>query len=275
MNKIKIVADSGSDVLSLPDVEFASAPLKIITEEGQYVDNASLDVEKMASEMQGYKGKSSTSCPSPDDWIEAFGDAEEIICVTITALLSGSYNTACIAKQIYEEKHPQRRVFVINSRSTGPEMGLIIERMREMIISGCSFDEIISRISDYNAELLFVLSSMKNLVNNGRVSPIAAKLAGMLGIRAIGRASDEGILEMLCKAKGDAKAVEAMVRIMAERGYCGGKVKLSHCLNEPLAAMMKRAIIERYPEAEVEIGRLRGLCSFYAEKSGMIVGYEI
>lgn len=274
MSKIKIVSDSSSDVISLSDVSYETAPLKVITAEKQYVDNAELDVEEMARELLAYNGRSSTSCPSPEDWIKAFGESEEIICVTITALLSGSYNTACIAKQMYEEKNPGRKVYVLNSRSTGPEMALIIEKMREMILAGSTFDEICSYIESYHTELLFVLSSMKNLANNGRVSKVAAKLAGVLGIRAIGKASEEGTLEMLDKVKGENKAIEAMFRYMKEMGYSGGRVNIAHCLNESAAEKMKNAILNKFPSAQTAVYKLRGLCSFYAEKGGILVGFE-
>ncbi len=274
MSKIKIVSDSSSDVISLPDVPYATAPLKIITDEKQYVDNAELVAEEMAKELVAYSGRSSTSCPSPDDWLSAFGDADEIICITMTALLSGTYNTACIAKQIYEEKNPGSRVYVMNSRSTGPEMAIIIEKMREMILDGKSFDEICTFVESYHTELLFVLSSMNNLANNGRISKVAAKLAGILGIRAIGRASEEGVLEMLNKVKGELKAVDAMLGYMKEYGYQGGKVNIAHCLNEGMAEQMKNAILKAFPNAQTKVYKLCGLCSFYAEKGGMLVGFE-
>ena len=274
MSKIKIVSDSSSDIVSLSDVPYESAPLKIITDEKLYTDNAELDVEAMARDLLAYNGRSSTSCPSPEDWLSAFGDAEEIICITITALLSGSYNTACIAKQLYEEQNPGRRVYVLNSRSTGPEMAIVIEKMREMILEGNSFYEICAFIESYHTELLFVLSSMKNLANNGRVSKVAAKLAGILGIRAIGKASEEGTLEMLDKVKGEVKTIEAMVGYMRQLGYKGGKVNIAHCLNESMAEKMKNAIASAFPNAQTVVYKLRGLCSFYAEKGGMLVGFE-
>lgn len=274
MSKIKIVSDSSSDVISISDVSYATAPLKIITDEKQYVDNAELNAEQMATDLLSYNGRSTTSCPSPEDWLFAFGDAEEIICITMTALLSGTYNTACIAKQIYEEKNPGRRVCVINSRSTGPEMALMIERIREMILNDASFDDVCSAIDSYHTELLFVLSSMKNLANNGRVNKVAAKLAGILGIRAIGKASEEGVLEMLDKVKGEANTVEAMLGYMKKNGYNGGRVNIAHCLNEGMAEKMKNVILTAFPNAQTAVYKLRGLCSFYAEKGGMLVGFE-
>ncbi|MBQ1231480.1 MAG: DegV family protein, partial [Clostridia bacterium] len=148
MRKIKIVADSSANILELNDIPFASAPLKIITNEREFVDDASLDVEGMVIWFDSYKGKSKTSCPNPSDWINAFGDAHEVYCVTITSGLSGSYNSACIAKQIYESTH-NKRVCVIDSLSAGPELILIIEKLQEYIKQGLSFEEICETIEEY------------------------------------------------------------------------------------------------------------------------------
>ena len=102
MRKIKIVADSSANLLSLPNTAFASAPLKMITDEREFVDNAQLDVSAMLDYFSQYKGKSKTSCPNPGDWVDAMGDADDVFCVAITSGLSGSYNAACVAKQMYE-----------------------------------------------------------------------------------------------------------------------------------------------------------------------------
>lgn len=274
--KIKIVADSSADLVELEGIDFESAPLKIITAEKEYVDDKSLDVGQMAKDMLSYNGRSFTSCPNVNDWLLAFGDADEIFCVTITATLSGSYNAAMLAKREYEEAHPDRRVFVLNSLTTGPEMALIIEKLRELVLAGREFDEICSEAEEYRKKtgLLFMLESLKNLANNGRVSPIVAKMAGLLGIRMVGKASDKGDLEPLNKCRGERKALETIVEHLAALGLKFGKVKIGHCLNESAAEALKSAILEKFSDVKIEIYKLRGLCSFYAEKGGILVGFE-
>lgn len=274
--KIKIVADSSSDVLSLTGVKFESAPLKIITDEKQYIDDAELDAHQMATDLQSYKGKSSTSCPNVDDWLCAFGDAEEIYCVTITSTLSGSNNTARIAAETYLEEHPERKVFVLDSLSTGPEMGLMIDKLRELILDGNSFDAVCEEITQYTKKtgLLFMLESMKNLANNGRVSPVVAKVAGLLGIRVIGKASERGDLEMLDKCRGEKKALETIVQRLRELGLRDGKVKIGHCSNESAGNSLQELIQKEFPKASVEVYRCRGLCTFYAEMGGLLIGFE-
>lgn len=272
----KIVADSSADTLTLTGMDFASAPLTIVTDAREYVDDATLNVAQMTDDLLRYSGKSSTACPGVGDWLAAFGEAEEVFCVTITSNLSGSYNAAVIAAQEYESAHPDRRVFVLDSLSTGPEMRLLLERLRRNVLAEMEFEAICEDVSAYSVKtgLLFVLESMKNLANNGRVSRLAAAAAGLLGIRAVGKASDVGTLEMLEKCRGEKKALAAVVQNMEDLGYVGGRVRISHVGNEEAAQSLRDALAEAYPAAEIEVYSARGLCSFYAEKGGLLIGFE-
>ena len=276
MRKIKIVADSSADILTLDSLDFAVAPLKIITNEQEFIDDAALDVDSMVQWFDSYKGKSKTSCPNPSDWLEAFGDAEEIFCVTITSGLSGSHNAACIAKQMYEDAHEGRKVCVIDSLSAGPELTLLIEKLEQYITADMSFEEICRDIEAYKQQtgLVFMLESLKNFAANGRVNPAVAKIAGELGIRVVGRASDQGTLEPTNKCRGEGKALAALVENLQKEGLRSGKVRIAHCKNKPAAQQLRHMIRQALPEVEVRIHTCRGLCSYYAERGGMLVGFE-
>ena len=276
MKNYKIVADSSADMFTLDNNPFGVAPLKIITDQKEFTDTQNLNLKEMVDFLASYKGKSSSSCPNPEDWLKTFGDSENIFCVTITGTLSGSYNSAAIAKNIYQEKHPDRKVFVINSLSAGPELRLIIEKLKELILAGNSFDEICEKITEYMNQtgLLFMLESMKNLANNGRVSPLIAKAAGLLGIRVVGKASDKGDLQQLNKCKGQEKALNCIVEKIAKSGCRNGKVFIAHCFNSTAAEKLKKKFYIQLPHAKVEIYHCAGLCSFYAEKGGLLVGFE-
>lgn len=275
MTSFKIVADSSVDIKNFPGVDFESVPLKIITAEREFCDDAKLDVSDMVGFLSTYKGRSSTSCPNPQDWISAFGDAENVFCITITSKLSGSYSSALVAKEIYEERHPGRRVFVFDSLSTGPEMKLIMENVRELYLGGAAFEEICSSAAEYSKKtgLFFLLRSMRNLANNGRVSQLVAKGAGLLGIRVLGKATD-GVLDMLDKARGEEKALDTVIKRLSGEDFSGRKIRIAHCNNERAAKALSEKVIEKYPCAEIEIYTLSGLCSFYAEDGGILVGFE-
>ncbi len=276
MRKIKIVADSCADVLSLNGVDFAAAPLKIITDEREFSDDAELDVQEMVSYLDHYKGRSRSSCPNISDWLSAFGEADEVFCVTLTSKLSGSYNSAVSAKQIYESEGEGRRVFVIDSLSAGPEARLIVEKLAELVREDRGFNDICEQITEYTKKtgLFFMLKSLKNFANNGRVSPVLAKLVSVTGICIAGRASDEGTLEPTDKCRGEVRAISRLAELLADAGVNGGRVCISHCGNETGAERLRALIAEKCPSAEVSIFECRGLCSFYAERGGVLVGFE-
>lgn len=275
--KIKIVADSSANMLTLDGVDFESAPLKISTSERDFVDNAQLDIEEMANYMMSYKGKSGSACPGVGDYLDTFEGYDEIYVVTIISVLSGSYNAAMTAKQQYEEENPGKKVFVLDSFSAGPEMRLHVEKLRDLILEGKDFDTICKEIVEYKEQhtaLIFCLESLNNLANNGRVSHAVAKLASLIGLRLIGDV-DEGGLHPTDKARGEKKAIACNFSNMKRLGYNGGKLIIDHCMNEKAANALKETTLAEFPEANVIVANTRGLCTYYAEKGGLMIGFEV
>lgn len=270
----KIVLDSSANMATESHV--FSVPLKIITDRKEYIDDANLNITEMVWQLQTYTGPSSTACPSPQDWLDMFDDKPYVFCIAITSGLSGSCNAAMIAKADYEAQFPGRKVCVIDSLSTGGEMELIAEKIQELIAADLSFEDICEKIKVYQTStgLLFMLESLQNLANNGRVSKIVAKAAGILGIRLVGKASDVGTLEPLEKCRGEKKALASLLKLMVDQGYEGGKVRISHCLNEAAAKQFKENVLALYPDVDIAIRPTGGLCSFYAEKGGLLIGFE-
>ena len=131
--KRKIVADSSCDMWELNGVDFAVAPMTISTDNKHYVDNQELDVHLMSEELAKYKGVSHTACPSVGSWLDCYEGYDEVFVVTLTGAMSGTYNSAMTAKGIYEEENENVKVHVFDSLSTGPEMRLLIEKLKEMI----------------------------------------------------------------------------------------------------------------------------------------------
>ena len=271
----KIICDSSSN-LRPAAAHLATVPLKIVTDKKEYTDDETLNVASMLLELESYKGRSGTSCPNVADWLEAFGEAQWVFAVAITSNLSGSYNAAVQAKQAYEEEYPDRRGCCLDTLATGGEMVLIQEKLEQLIAQGLSFDEVEAAIREYmhHTHLSFMLERMDNLAKNGRVSPIVAKACGILNIRIVGCASDVGTLQPDHKCRGTKKALETIVKDMVEKGYRGGKVILDHVYNPDAAQALKEKLLEKFPAADVRIGLCGGLCCFYAEQGGMIVGYE-
>jgi len=269
--------DSSGDLQHFDGVDFASVPLKILAGDREFVDDENGDVQEMIAFLKEHKGKASTSCPGVGEYLEAFGDADEVYCVTITSNLSGSYNAAEVAARTYLEQYPNRKAYVFDSLSAGPEMALITEKIRERILANEAFETIIEQVKAYQKKtrLLFSLESLHNLANNGRVPGAVAAVAGMLGIRLIGKASDVGTLQPTGKARGEKKLIPELVKHLKDMGYTGGKVRIDHCNNEGAACKLRDAVKELFPAADIAIGITGALCSFYAEHGGLLIGFEI
>ena len=270
----KIVSDSSSDILNIEGINFESVPLTILTEEKEYVDDKNLNVDQMISDLREYQGKSQTSCPSAGRYIESFKGNDEIYVVTITSKLSGSYNSAVLAKNMYLEEHPNTKIHVFDSLSTGPEMKLLIEKIIELKEKGLSFEEVVNEASSYleSTELFFCLESIHNLAVNGRVSKLADIATRLLNIRIVGKAK-EGVLHMLNKCMGAKKALRTMFEFIKEK--CNGvKVRIAHVNNIHFAENLKNLILSAFQNAQIEIYKSTGLCSYYAEEGGVLIAFE-
>ena len=264
--KMKIVADSSANLLALPDIDFGIVPLHVIVGENDYVDDDKIDLTAMQKDLSSYKGKTSTSSPSPHEWENAFGDAEVVFCITITSTLSGTYNSAVIAKDIYEQNHAGRKVYVLDSLSTGPEIALFIEKIAELIKVGFAPDDIYKTLLEYKdkTHLYFSLASLNNFAKNGRISPVIAAGIGLLGVRVVGKASEEGTLLPLDKCRGEKRALKKLIDHLKECGYTDGKIFIAH----------NKLIENTFGIFNGKIQKTRALCSYYAEPGSLLIGFE-
>ncbi|MGO5146296.1 DegV family protein [Catenibacterium mitsuokai] len=274
--KRKIVTDSSCDIWELNGVDFAVAPMTISTDNKHYVDNQELDVRLMSEDLAKYKGVSHTACPSVGSWLDCYEGSDEVFVVTLTGAMSGTYNSAMTAKGIYEEENENVKIHVFDSLSTGPEMRLLIEKLKEMIEEDLTFEEIVEKGQDYlnHTRLFFALKSLHNFAMNGRVSKAVASAIGVLNISIFATASEEGTIQQISKCRGEKKVVKSMIEHLENAGYHGGKVRISHADNLKLAHNVRDKILELYPHADIIVYPMGGLCTYYAEIGGLLVGCE-
>ncbi|MHC0040780.1 DegV family protein [Streptococcus periodonticum] len=277
----KIVADSGCDYRTIEnlavDTLFESVPLTIQVGNEIFIDNAQLNIDNMMEKMYTTSSASKSACPNPDDYMKAFDGASNIFVVTITGTLSGSYNSAQVAKRLYLEDHPDVNIHIIDTLSAGGENDLIIKKLNLLIGQGLSYEEVIKEITTYQTKtkLLFVLAKVDNLVKNGRLSKLLGAVVGLLNIRMVGEASQDGKLELLQKARGAKKSLIAAFDELIKAGYAGGQIIIAHRNNPKFCQQFSEMVRERFPQAVIEVIPTSGLCSFYAEENGLLMGYEI
>ncbi|MDD6045012.1 MAG: DegV family protein [Clostridia bacterium] len=276
VKKVKLLADSSCDLLSLEGIDYASVPLTISAGNIDYIDNETLDTNAMLDALMAYKGRSYTACPGVEQWLREFEGADELYIATITSGLSGTYNAACAARDIHLQSHPNAKICVFDTLSTGPEMRLFVEKIASMVKEHLPFEEICEKAKDYlkSTRLFFVLESLHCLAQNGRVSKLTASAVEMLGMRLIGTASTEGTLEVLTKVRGKVKAKLALINHLKDALYKGGRLAISYVESPEFARSVKDAILAEFPNADISLHPARGLCSYYAERGGLLLGCE-
>lgn len=276
----KIIADSGCDLKTLPHLapqtSFERVPLTLQIGEQTFIDDDHLNIDHMMSIMYEEKQGAFSACPSPQAFAQSYVGAENIIVVTITGSLSGSYNSAELGKKLFLEQH-QANIHIIDSLSASGEVDLLVLEINRLIALGLSFEEVVTQLKAYQqkTKLLFILAKVDNLVKNGRLHKLVGTIVGLLNIRMVGQASPEGKLELLHKARGEKKAIMATYDEMKKAGYQGGKVMLAHCHNTTVCQQLTHLIQQDFPKAEITTVSTSGLCSFYAEEGGILLGYEI
>ena len=274
-----IVADTSCDLFALDGGEgifdFATIPFTIRIGGKEYIDDETMPVDEMLTANENHSELAQTACPSPEDWRSKFEAPGPVLAFTISSALSGSYNSACTARNMLQEEDPGKQIAIIDSKATGPEHAMLILKARELILAGRSFEEI-EKALVLEAEKIhttFALASYRNLIKNGRVSRLIGFIAGHLGFWGIGIGSEAGEIAIRGKARGD----KAMIRFMADEiekvGLAGKEIRISHCQNEQAAGMLKEQLETRFPGVSVVLMETRGLDSFYAERRGLIVGF--
>lgn len=273
---VRIISDSSCDIWKLEGLDFVTVPLTISTDERTFVDDDSLDIRELLSYMKKYEGRSYTACPSVQKWMEAYEGADEIYVVCMTSVLSGTYNAAVIAKDMYLEDHPDAKIVVFDTLSTATQQVLFLENLADMVRAGLSFDEICKEGPKFlkDSYLFFAFNSLHNLAQNGRVNKVAASTVGILGLSILGTASKEGTLVTTGKCRGEKKTIQTLYEYIINAGYCGGKVRITHIENPALAEHLADYIRIHYPMADIQIYPSRGLVAFYGEEGGIIIGCD-
>lgn len=275
MEEIKLIVDSSSNDRTSTDNDITVVPLTLTISGENFVDNQELNIDYFIEKMAKNKEEGKTSCPSIDAWLNALEGSKRAIIITVTSGLSGCYDSAFQAKNIYEKDNPDSSIIVVDSLSAGPELSVILSKIKKLIKDGIAFEDLENKIKEIqqHTHLLAILQSLHNLSLNGRVSPAVAKVAQLLKIAIVGKASDEGKLEPISKARGMQRAIKEVIKRMQEMDYSGGEVIIDHCNNAKDAQLLKEKLRDLYPSAQITIRSMCGLCTFYAEDGGLMIGF--
>ena len=216
-----------------------------------------------------------SSCPSPEEYMNSYKDGERVYIVTLSAELSGSYNSAELGKNLYFEEYGDKDIHVFNSKTASVGQTLIARKIKECEDSGMSFDEVVSAVETYIDEqkTYFVLDNIDTLKKNGRLTGLKALVATALNIKPVLCSTPEGTIDQLGKARGVKKAVSKMVEfIVSEQKDTKDKVLgIANCNCPERAILVKEHLMETNQFKDVIIVNTAGISTMYANDGGVIV----
>lgn len=280
MKEWKIVADSLCDIRKIDNldehVDFESVPLIINVDDETFIDDENIDLVALRQALKNSKVSTSSACPGPSHYAEAYKGAKNVIVFCVSKNLSGSYNSAVLGKEIALEENPDVNIHIINTATAGAEINIIVQRAVDLANKGVSFEEMTQDIDSYNnkTSVLFILESIDNLVKAGRVSKLLGQMVGLLNIFLIGKRTPEGTIELAKKARGSKRALKTLIDELKEHKFNGQRMEIAHANNPNYAENIRKAIIEKYPMVNITIAEMGGLTEYYAEEKGIIVGFE-
>lgn len=274
----KIVIDSCGE---LPEnyknnPNFESVPLTIDVDDFHIIDDETFDQADFLKKVAASPNAPKSACPSPERYMQAYEtDADNVYVVTLSSQLSGSYNSAELAKSLYLEEHPGKNIHVFDSRSASVGETLIGLKVEEYEKMGLSFEEIVEKVENYRkgARTYFVLETLETLRKNGRLSNLKAFVAGALNIKPVMGATPEGTIYQIDQTRGMNKALAKMVSVIEKNTPDSEEriLGISHCNCPERAEYVKGELQRNMKFRDVLIVDTAGISSTYASDGGIIV----
>lgn len=276
--KYKIVIDSCGELLDRwkTDEKFESVPLTLTVGNEDIVDDESFNQAEFLEKVAQCPECPKSSCPSPEKYRQAFDcDAEHVYAITLSANLSGSYNSAVLGRNLLLEDKPEKKVHVFNSCSASAGETLIAMKIEECEEAGMEFEQIVETVEEYiqSQNIYFVLENLETLRKNGRLSNIKAFVASALKIKPVMNGTPEGTIVQLDQARGINKALVKMVDYVVENAKDSANkvLAITHCNCASRAEIVKEEILKRIEVKNVVVLDTAGVSSMYANDGGIIV----
>ena len=274
-----IVCDSCTD-LTEEDLKkgcYTLVPLTLLVDGEEIIDDETFDQADFLAKVAASKESVKSTCPAPESYMEAYSKADDIYVVTLSAELSGSYNSAVLGKNLYEEENGTKNIHVVNSRGAATTQVLIARKLNEYASQGMPFEEVVDKIEEYTTSLrtYFVLETLEVLRKNGRLSRLSATIAGALNIKPVMIGTRDGVIQKAAQARGMKKALAKMVEHMGSEGrdLTRRQFVISHCNCYERAVYVKELIKKHLHAEDVDIVDTKGVSSLYACDGGIIVSY--
>lgn len=274
----KIVIDSCGELLEewKEDERIESIPLTLMVGSESIIDDETFDQKDFLQKVAACPECPKSACPSPERYMRSYQcDADHVYAVTLSAELSGSYNSAVLGRNLYLEEYGEKKIHVFNSCSASVGETLIAMKIQECEEKGLSFEEVVEKVEKYisSQNTFFVLENLETLRKNGRLSKAKALVASALKIKPVMGSTDEGNICQLDQARGMNKALIKMVELIIKKTADSAErtLAISHCNCAARAEILKEAIQEKVKPAKIVVLETAGVSSMYANDGGVIV----
>ncbi|MDO5292419.1 MAG: DegV family protein [bacterium] len=277
--KYRIIGDSCTDLTEelKKDEHIYIVPLSLDVDGKIFEDNDDFDQQEFLKAVAASPNCPKSSCPAPESYMNLFDCDGDVYVITLSSNLSGSYNSAELAKRLYLEDHEDKNILVLDSCSASVGQGLLVKKIKELAEQGKSFDEIVPIITKYRDEMQtkFVLESLDALRKNGRLTGVKALIATALNIKPVMGSTPDGQIQKLEQARGVNKALKLMADIIEKDAINPTEktVGIAHCNNYERALLVKEEILKRVPFKDCIITGTAGVSTLYANDGGIVVSY--
>lgn len=280
--KPRIISDSSCDLpknfLEKDGIDFSVVPLKIIVGNHEFIDDETLNTKELIAAMKAEKTATSSSCPSPEDFAAELRKNKESYVITMTSGLSGTFNSARVAKNMVLEEDDSLKISLFDTHATSPVMILMVMKLRDLIKAGeLDFETASEKLAGYleTLNLRFLLQDLSNLVKSGRMNRVAGAVASVLSIMPIFRSDDKGEIQLVTKARGIKKALSSLANMVEDKVKIQPQfpVVITHCNNLSQAEILKDLLEKRFDLKEIYIFPMHGLTTYYSNDKGLLMAF--
>ena len=278
--KYTIITDSCCNFykrdITTKNVDFISVPLTLIVGDQEFVDDESLDTTEFIKIMGEYNGHARSACPSPQAFYDAMVTGDNIIVITISSKLSGTYASAFTAAEMLRTNFPEKKLFLVDSLSAAAgEDYLVIELLKLIEENKYTFDEITVKLSEIRAKhrVRFLLQDLSNLVKNGRMSKMAGKILTTARIKLICGEDGKGEIKKYAMSMGTKRGLCTLAELPAKEISKDMPICIAHVHNEEDATFLKNILKVKHGFKNISIRLMRGLSTLYSADKGIVIAY--
>ncbi len=271
----RFIGDSCCDFTKLDKRKYdiVSVPMSLIIGGVEYRDDGNRSQADWIELVKNDPSYPRSACPSPDAFFNAYMDGVDNYVVTLSGKLSGVYNSAMVAREMFLEEHEDAHIHVFDSKSAAAGEHLLFEKIAELVEQGLPFDEVVKQGEAFRDDMrtIFVLDDLETFKKNGRLKGIKALVATTMNIKPV-LVGDDGEIKQIDQGIGMDRAVNRMLRQIEKMDLPKDrKVRITQCDSKELCIKIARVLSERFGFEDIKIINANGISTVYENPGGVVM----